>query len=466
MQIRLGALTLILKHSYQRGNTFYFQRPIPRDLQQHYGKKLVKINLKTSDVALAARKIDALNAQFEEDWRMLRADPDSSLKATRKHAEAFLASWGIVPGTARDEITETALQLLHDHLEKKREAHADGDEKVYREASGSEYLTMVESTAMQMAAGTLRDSLSDALELYISHHKKRDETNFTSFSRAAFKTLTDAIGDKPVDKTTREDAHKYVQSQLDAGLKTGTVRRRLSTINAVFASYIKEKELTRTNPFESLQIAGEGKDTKERVPFDPAELVAVQAKCREADDDIRWLIAMLSDTGARIAEVAGLTLREIVLDAPVPHIVIKEQPWRTVKGGAGSSSEREVPLLGHSLWAAKRVKEMAKANQKFAFPRYTSDEEGCNADGASATVNGWLRANKWDHTAHEFRHTMADRLREVACPTEVRHSIGGWAIKGEAAGYGKGYSLRIKRQWLEKVVACGEIRGHAGDTEV
>ena len=29
VQIRRGALTLILKRSYQRGNTFYFQRPIP-----------------------------------------------------------------------------------------------------------------------------------------------------------------------------------------------------------------------------------------------------------------------------------------------------------------------------------------------------------------------------------------------------------------------------------------------------
>lgn len=87
----------------------------------------------------------------------------------------------------------------------------------------------------------------------------------------------------------------------------------------------------------------------------------------------------------------------------------------------------------------------------FPFPRYTSATNNCNADSASATVAGWLRANKWEHTAHQFRHTMADRLRDVGCPTEVRHSIGGWATQGESAGYGK-YTLRIKREWLSKAV--------------
>jgi integrase len=450
MKLRTGALTFILKNCYPRGDTLYYQRPIPRDLQHHYGKKTVKINLKTTDVGTAARMIDAFNATFEEEWRMLRADPESSLRATKKHAEAFLASWGISPSVERDEATETAIQLLHDHLERKREAHANGDDRVYREASGDEYLTPVESTAAQMIAGTLPDSLSDALDLYISHHKKRNDEKFASFSRAAFKTLTDAIGDKPVAKTSRDDARKYVQNQLDGGMKSGTIRRRLSTINAVFSSYLREKELTRTNPFESVQIPEEGKDVKERVPFTPTELAALQAKCVEMDNDIRWLVAMLSDTGARIAEVTGLTLDEIVLDEPVPHLVIQEHAWRPLKN---APSAREVPLLGHSLWAAKRVKESAQPGQKFAFPRYTSEEQGCNADGASAAVARWLRKNKWDHTAHELRHTMADRLREVGCPVEIRHAIGGWAVKGEAAGYGKGYSLRIKKAWLEKTIA-------------
>ncbi|KWI44741.1 hypothetical protein WT72_33570 [Burkholderia pseudomultivorans] len=65
MKLRLGALTFTLKNSYLRGDTYYFQRPIPRDLQRHYGKKTVKINLKTS-VGQAAHMINALNKRYEE----------------------------------------------------------------------------------------------------------------------------------------------------------------------------------------------------------------------------------------------------------------------------------------------------------------------------------------------------------------------------------------------------------------
>ncbi|MDR5731275.1 tyrosine-type recombinase/integrase [Caballeronia sp. LZ025] len=448
MQIRSGVLSITLKYCYQRGSTYYFQRPIPRDLQHHYGKVSVKVNLHTSNVAEAARKLEALNRQLEKDWLSLRAHPESSLKATKKHAEALLMAWGIAPDAERDEEMETAIELLHEHLDRKRMAHAAGDEEVYREADAGEYLTTVESTAMQMLAGTLKDSLSDAFELYLEHHKKRDDETFAAFSRAAFKTLIDAVGDKPVEAVSRTDARAFVAKQQAAGLKTGTIRRRLSTINAVINSYISEKELTRTNPFESLQIAGEGSDTKKRVPFTAEELTAVQAKCREVDDYIRWLIALLSDTGARIGEVTGLLLDELVLDGPIPHIVIQEQPWRTLKN---TFTAREVPLLGSALWAAQRIKENARPDQRFAFPKYTN-EQRCNADTASATVAKWLRANKWEHTAHEFRHTMADRLREVNCPPEVRHAIGGWATQGEAAQYGKGYGLSIKREWLDKAI--------------
>ncbi|WP_250499090.1 DUF6538 domain-containing protein [Caballeronia sp. GAWG1-5s-s] len=381
MQIRSGVLSITLKYCYQRGSTHYFQRPVPRDLQAQYGKTTIKLNLHTSDISEAARKIGALNRQLEKEWESLRADPDSSLRATKKHAEAFLAAWGIAVSGERDEEMEHAIELLHDHLDKKRVAHAAGDEEVYRDANGGDYLSKVESTAMQMLAGTLRDSLSDAFELYLEHHKKRDDEKFANFSRAAFQTLIDAVGDKPVEAVSRADARAFVAKQQAAGLKTGTIRRRLSTVNAVMNSYISEKELTRTNPFESLQIAGEGSDKKKRVPFTPDELTAVQAKCREVDDYIRWLIALLSDTGTRIGEVTGLLLDDLVLDGPIPHIVIREHPWRSLKT---SFTAREVPLLGASLWAAQRIKENARPGQRFAFPRYTN-EERCNADTASAT---------------------------------------------------------------------------------
>jgi hypothetical protein len=39
----------------------------------------------------------------------------------------------------------------------------------------------------------------------------------------------------------------------------------------------------------------------------------------EADDDLRWLIALISDTGMRLSEAAGLHVDDIVL-GEVPYV--------------------------------------------------------------------------------------------------------------------------------------------------
>lgn len=85
----------------------------------------------------------------------------------------------------------------------------------------------------------------------------------------------------------------------------------------------------------------------------------------------------------------------------------------------------------------------------FAFLKYTSTK-GCNANSASATIAKWLRGQGVAHTAHELRHMMADRLREVPCPEHIRKSIGGWASADVASRYGKGYLLQVMCEWLLK----------------
>jgi integrase len=44
----------------------------------------------------------------------------------------------------------------------------------------------------------------------------------------------------------------------------------------------------------------------------------VQSLCRENDDEMRWLIALISDTGMRLGEAAGLLKEDIKLDDRIP----------------------------------------------------------------------------------------------------------------------------------------------------
>jgi len=65
---------------------------------------------------------------------------------------------------------------------------------------------------------------------------------------------------------------------------------------------------------------------------------------------MRWIIAALSDSGMRLAEVIGLGVNDLFLDAEVPFVRLVEHPWRRLKT---STSIRDVPLVGASMWGLK-----------------------------------------------------------------------------------------------------------------
>jgi len=63
-------------------------------------------------------------------------------------------------------------------------------------------------------------------------------------------------------------------------------------------------------------------DQNERQPIPSAAPSALQQNCKDKDDEARWLIALISDTGMRLAEAAGLAMNDICLDEELPHISI------------------------------------------------------------------------------------------------------------------------------------------------
>ena len=115
-----------------------------------------------------------------------------------------------------------------------------------------------------------------------------------------------------------------------------------------------------------------------------------------------------------------------------------------------STSERLVPLVGASLWAARRIIETQ--SRPYAFPRYTTQARA-NANHASATLNKWLKGHAPEGcVVHSFRHSMRDRLRAVQCPFDIVNQIGGWSTAGVGNAYGSGYGLDVLYEWMEKVV--------------
>ena len=164
------------------------------------------------------------------------------------------------------------------------------------------------------------------------------------------------------------------------------------------------------------------------------------------DDDLRWLIGLISDTGARLSEVAGLLVTDINIEAKYPHIIVQPHPWRSLKT---KGSKRRIPLIGTALWAAQRIKKGHES--VFAFPRY-SNEQNCNANSASAALNKWLKSYVPNGCViHSFRHSFRDRLRAVECPKDVIDCIGGWERYGVGESYGDGYPIKVLTKWMRRI---------------
>ena len=207
---------------------------------------------------------------------------------------------------------------------------------------------------------------------------------------------------------------------------------------------IKEHGLAMTNVFNGTFIPEDDK-RKVRLPVPSDVIKQTQKECRDLDDEPRWLIALISDTGMRLSEACGLLTSDICLDDELPHINLFVHQWRRLKTG---SSSRQIPLVGTSLWAAKQV---VKQSHQFAFPKYCNETK-CNANSASAALNKWLKSRVPSGCViHSFRHSLRDRLRAVECPADIIDAIGGWTTEGVGNQYGKGHSLSVKARWMHKL---------------
>jgi len=368
---------------YQRNGTFYFSRQVPSDLQSRFNKKRVVISLRTPSEQKAIISANKLADRLDNYWNTLRLE----LFHTKELKLSFL-----------------------------------DNEKVKSE----------------------KVKLSEALDIYIKLKGNGKDNLFHRTAKRNVSYTIECFGNIDITSLKPIDAGKYRDFLFNKGLSTSSVRRVFSSINAVINITINEIGVNMTNPFSGTFIPDDNKK-KTRLPIPIQNIRNIQDECKSIDDDNRWLIALISDTGMRLSEATGLLASDIILETNIPHINLVNHPWRRLKT---KGSNRVIPLIGSSLWAAKRV---ISANNEYAFPRYTNEKK-CNANSASNGLNKWLKPRiPNDCVIHSFRHSLRDRLREVQCPSDIVDAIGGWTTSGVGQTYGSGYNLDIKQKWMEKL---------------
>jgi integrase len=374
------------QHTYIKRDVYYFSRVIPSDLKHHYSKPRIIQSLKTKSAHRATVASKMLSAKLDDYWLGLR------LKQVDVPAAHLLVSG--------------ATLNLESNL----------------------------------------PTIDEALEIYLRIKGRGKSDLFFSHTRRSIKYLMECLGCRSLDQYTSADAAQLRDWFVLRGLAIASIKRNFGSIKAVVNFVVLEQGLTCSNPFNGVYLHSDN-SSKKRKPVATNNLKAIQAKCLELDDDLRHLVSLISDTGMRLSEATGLMNSDINLDCDYPHIVITPYPHRSLKT---LSSERIVPLVGQSLWAAKRI--IGTSTSVYCFPRYTSSSR-CNANSASAAINKWIKTvADSDAVIHGLRHSFRDRLRAVEAPSEVIDQLGGWSLKTVGQGYGDGYNVEILSKWMEKIV--------------
>ena len=290
-------------------------------------------------------------------------------------------------------------------------------------------------------------SLLDALEVYLEQKGKGRPKTFRVAAERSCNYLIGLCGNKPLSGYTRQDALQFRDWLVARGLTGSSITRNFSYLKAVINFALSEYALDIRNPFVGIyhdRSAG----VLVRKPIPMEAIKNVQSECHAIDDDMRWLIALISDTGMRLAEGAGLLKEDFAgLDTDLPYVRVTKHPWRNLKT---SSSERHIPLVGEALWAAKRIVE-ADNGSDFAFSRYNRTSP-TSANSASAALNKWLKQYvPAGCTMHSFRHSFRDRLRAVECPIELTDALGE-ALVDIGREYGTVTGRRRRTGWLDTVM--------------
>ena len=112
-------------------------------------------------------------------------------------------------------------------------------------------------------------------------------------------------------------------------------------------------------------------DAAKRGTFTEQELRDGYEQSMNSLTGIPLLFPILGETGCRLAEVVGLRVEDVDLDAQVLHI--RPNDKRRLKT---TGSERSLPLTHTACLAL--TKAMEYSNEEWMFPRYIKDD-GCYA---------------------------------------------------------------------------------------
>ena len=434
--------TLKMKYRWKKseGGLLYYRRPYPKDVKEILAKRGIKVgknhvkSLGTRDEVKAAKLIVAFAKQDDLEWDRLR----NGLHSESRY-EAGLA-------VLREyELSDKRVKTDEDAINEDFFFESMA-ELVPEEGSLEHHLDEAQLAAIQIRQKRYRPTIGDAKSEYLRTRPSPTRKQINTVNNA-FDLVTKHVGDAYIEDVSRRDVASIIEQCLLEEKKTGTINRLLGVVRTAVKEVLFHHELDGDvrNPFTEYKIPDRGKDVEKRETLTEEQQQSLRNYIGSKGGVTANILGLVLDTGMRIGEVAGLRVKDVVLDVPVPYVEVVPFEKRTLKTEA---SIRKVPLVGVSLLAAQRAVEDSVGD--FLFHRYGSSAKVKN-DAASQAVNKTLK--KLDClTAHSLRHTMSYRLKSANVPEPRIAEILGWSRQSMSAYYGGQSALEAMREDMLKTL--------------
>ena len=421
-----------------KSKAYSYRRRYPSLLAEYYQQQFFYLSLQTRKLSVARSRAARVSKLFERTLQ--------------------LVSQGSVPEeivVSDPERTKTRTELAHELLEqfvsvsrdlstipeKAYEAITFALQETAEDARGDvmqERVPVVSDAIRLLHGEDLKEDLPLSVVVRLYEELKGDEFD-TKQVRAALNDWNKEMGDKPLSAYKRLHAQRFVDSYVARGLSTGTAARRVGALVAAINKVNAMHELDLKNVFKGIELKVVQKQRHQITPEEDRKVVEMGF----AKNDVTLLIQMLYATGARIAEIAGLTWKCVHWTAELPHISIRDLPHRSLKT---KQSERLIPLTGSAAEAVIVLRKL-HGRDKYVFPRWNQTGK-TNATAASAAVKKRLGFG-----SHSFRHLLATKMRMAEVPELTQRMILGHTSEGSGHydKYGEMLALETKRTALNNV---------------
>lgn len=422
---------------------YSFKRRIPKQFKHLYPEyqSFVKTSLSTDSKEIAEKRSQLLNARLEEIWHQAALNNDNDIESDYVEAVKRCRLSGFNYRTSED-ISRKDIEEIVARIISAKDSNETSPDQI-RSILGFH----------EAPSYPISQALQDHIAFEMPNLLNKSENQVRKWKNPRSKAINNFVavcGDLDVEKITRQDMLKIREWWHDRikrkNMSANSANKDFGYISQTLAYARDDKNLKIEVAAIMTKLRFTEKEST-RPPFKASyikETLLSDSNLNGLNEECRLFLYAMADTGARPSELVGLNAKngDIRLDCDIPFIYIRPDYKKELKT---AQSERQIPLVGASLYAFKQLSN--------GFDHYYR-----KSDQLSATLNKFLKERNLlptkEHCVYSLRHSFEDRLTVVEPPEKVQAALMGHKYHRER--YGKGPTLEQKKKWLEMM--CFDIQ--------